>query len=226
MVDRPNRVDTARVRSAAVILAGGPRPAGITVLPRPLLPVGERAILDIVLRQLSSAGFLDVVITVAGRAPLVQAVFGDGAAHGLRIRYQLEHEPLALADTFLMMNGDVLTDLDHAVLLAAHRAAGSALTVATHERTVDVDYEIVHADGDAVTAYEAAPKLHHRVSMGVYAVEPAAMAHGTVADVPGLVRALIDAGEPVGQYLHAGRWLDIGRPDDYARAQQPELRAA
>jgi NDP-sugar pyrophosphorylase family protein len=214
------------MRSTAVILAGGPRPAGTSVLPRPLLPVGDRAILDIVLRQLRDAGFRDVVITVAGRAPLVQAVFGDGAALGLRIRYQLEHDPLELTDTFLMMNGDVLTDLDHTALLAAHRAAGSVLTVATHERALDVDYAIVHADGDSVTDYEIAPRLHHRVSMGVYAVEPAALAHGTVTDVPGLVGTLLAAGQPVGQHLHSGQWLDIGRPDDYARAQHRELLAA
>ncbi len=238
MVNSANVAILLRVSSTAVIITGGPRPAGTTVLPRPLLPVGDRAILDIVLRQLHRAGFRDVVVTVADRAPLVQAVFGDGAAHGLRISYQLEHEPLELLDTFLMMNGDVLTDIDHASLLAAHRAAGSLLTVATHDRVVDVDYGIVHADGEAVTAYESAPRLHHRASMGVHAVEPAAMAYGTAADVPGLVRTLLAAGEPVGAYVHAGHSLNIGRHDDYTRAQEhaatilprllgrPELHAA
>lgn len=225
----------------AVILAGG-RGSRLapytTVLPKPLLPVGDRAILDIVLRQLATAGFGDVTIAVGHLAHLVQAVLGDGSAHGLRIRYHLEAEPLGTAgplahidgleETFLTMNGDVLTDLDYGELVDAHRRAGNAMTIATHRRTVETDYGVLHTSGDggrtqAVVGYEEKPSLHFRVSMGVYVLEPAAVAHvprDVAFDVPDLVQALLAAGAPVGSFPHDGYWLDIGRHDDYERAQR------
>jgi NDP-sugar pyrophosphorylase family protein len=234
-------VDTAPVPSAAVILAGG-RGSRLapytTVLPKPLLPVGDRAILEVVLRQLRSAGFDEVVIAVGHLAHLVQAVLGDGSAHGVKIRYHVEDVPLGtagaltqisgLADAFLMMNGDVLTDLDYRRLLDAHREAGNMLTIATHERAVTDDYGILHTDGsrrtvEAVTGYEEKPTHHYRVSMGVYALEPAAIKYipdGEAFDLPDLVQALLAAGESVGSYAHDGYWLDIGRHDDYERAQR------
>ena len=227
--------------SKAVILAGG-RGSRLapytTVIPKPLLPVGDRAILEIVLAQLRAAGIDEVIIAVGHLAHLVQAVLGDGSRHGLRIRYHLEDEPLGTAgalavlggldDTFLMMNGDVLTDLDYRKLLAAHREAGNAMTIATHERDVATDYGVLHTDArvgatQAVVAYEEKPQLHYRVSMGVYALEPRAIAHvprGIAFDVPDLVQALLGASDPVGSYPHNGYWLDIGRHDDYERAQR------
>jgi len=225
----------------AVILAGGKgsRLAPYTtVLPKPLLPVGDRAILEVVLHQLRAAGFEDVVIAVGHLAHLVQAVLGDGRDHDLRIRYLVEDEPLGtagalagiegLTGTFLMMNGDVLTDLDYLALVDAHRAAGNAMTIATHEREVATDYGVLHTDGragatHAVVAYEEKPRLQYRVSMGVYVLEPAATAYvpsGVAFDVPDLVQALLRAGEPVGSYAHDGYWLDIGRHDDYERAER------
>lgn len=225
----------------AVILAGG-RGSRLapytTVLPKPLLPVGDRAILDIVLRQLGTAGFGEVTIAVGHLAHLVQAVLGDGSAHGLRIRYHLEGEPLGtagplahidgLTDTFLTMNGDVLTDLDYSALVEAHREAGNAMTIATQRRAVETDYGVLHTSGDSgrtqtVVGYEEKPALHFRVSMGVYVLEPAAVAHvprDVAFDVPDLVQALLAAGMPVGSLPHDGYWLDIGRHDDYERAQR------
>jgi NDP-sugar pyrophosphorylase family protein len=225
------------VPSKAVILAGG-RGSRLapytTVLPKPLLPVGDRAILEIVLRQLSNAGIEDVVIAVGHLAHLVQAVLGDGSNYGLRVTYHVEDEPLGTAgalarldgldDTFLMMNGDVLTDLDYRQLLTAHSEAGNAMTIATHERDVATDYGVLHTDArDAVVAYEEKPQLHYRVSMGVYVLEPAVIAHvppNLAFDVPDLVQALLAAGDPVGSCPHDGYWLDIGRHDDYERAQR------
>ena len=205
---------------AAVILAG--QEAGPTmVLPRPLLPVGDRAILDIVLRQLRASGFDEVVITAGPHAPLLRTVLGDGAGHGLNIRY-LSDGPLGgLTDTFLLMNGDAFTDLDYGRMVAAHRWAGNALTIATSVREVETDYGILHTDGGhAVTAYEHKPRLRHRVDMGVYAVEPAALDHaGAAFDGASLARTLLAAGERVGSYPHDGYWLDLGRRDDFEQAQ-------
>lgn len=222
----------------AVILAGGrgSRLAPYTaVLPKPLLPLGDRAIVDIVVGQLSARGWDEVIMSVGHLAHLVRAVLGDGSRHGVPIRYHEEDEPLGTAaplreiegldETFLTMNGDVLTSLDYDRLLDAHREAGNLLTIATHHRQVPTDYGVIHLDGGEptrrITAYEEKPVHAYMVSMGVYALEPAAVAHIPPAgpfDIPDLVRALLDAGEPVGALPHDGYWLDIGRPDDYERA--------
>jgi NDP-mannose synthase len=213
--------DTHCVPIAAVILADGQGAGPTMVLPRPLLPVGGRAILDIVLRQLRASGFDEVVITAGRHAPLLRTVLGDGSAHGLTIRY-LGDGPLGgLTDTFLLMNGDAFTDLDYGRMIIAHRCAGNALTIATSERDLQTDYGILHTDGHAVTAYEEKPRLRHRVDMGVYAVEPRALAHaGPAFDGASLARALLAAGERVGSYAHPGYWLDLGRRDDFEQAQQ------
>jgi NDP-sugar pyrophosphorylase family protein len=223
----------------AVILAGGKGTRLMpytTVLPKPLMPIGDRAILDVVVRQLHSHGFTRLTFAVGYLAHLVKAVFADGAEHGVRIDYHEEQQPLGTAgplaliddleETFLAMNGDVLTALDYRALLTTHREAGNALTVATHKRVVRTEYGVLHVDGrqgetDRVMGYEEKPELPYTVSMGVYVLEPRALAHiprGRRFDIPDLVLALLDAGEPVGSYLFDGYWLDVGRHDDYEQA--------
>jgi NDP-mannose synthase len=223
----------------AVILAGGKgtRLAPYTtVLPKPLMPIGDRAILDVVVRQLASHGYRRLTFAVGYLAHLVKAVFGDGSAWDVSIEYHEEEEPLGTAgplarvdgldQTFLAMNGDVLTTLDYAELFEVHQRAGNALTIATHYRTVRTEYGVLHVDGahgetGRVTGYEEKPELEYTVSMGVYVVEPAALAYippGTRFDIPDLVLAMIDGGEPVGSYLFDDYWLDIGRHDDYEQA--------
>ena len=219
----------------AVILAGGrgSRLAPYTmVLPKPLLPVGDRAILDVVVRQLHRTGFDELTIAVGHLAHLIAAVFGDGSGHGVRIEYHEEHTPRGTAgplatidgldETFLMLNGDVLTTLDFRDLVAAHRAAGNALTIATHRREVFIDYGVMHTDAShRLVAYEEKPTLAYTVSMGVYALEPGVRDYVPADrpfDLPDLVHALLAAGEPVGAYPYDGYWLDIGRHDDYEQA--------
>jgi NDP-mannose synthase len=223
----------------AVILAGGKgsRLAPYTaVIPKPLLPIGDRAILDLVLRQLRDFGFSDVTLAVGHLSHLIRAVIGDGSAHGMEIGYHEEDEPLGtvgplatiadLDEPFLVMNGDVLTSLDYGRLFAAHVESGNRLTVACHRRTVGIDYGVLHVgDGDGptrpITGFEEKPELGYTVSMGVYVFDPAALGHvdgSTYMDLPDLVLRLIAAGEPVGSYLFDGYWLDIGRHDDYEQA--------
>ena len=223
----------------AVILAGGrgTRLAPYTtVLPKPLMPIGDKAILDVVVRQLASHGYLRLTFAVGYLAHLIQAVFGDGSAWGVSIEYEEEEHPLGTAgplatiegldDTFLAMNGDVLTALDYGELFDVHRRAGNALTIATHRRTIRTEYGVLHVDGshgetERVTGYDEKPTLEYTVSMGVYVMEPAVLRHikpGERFDIPDLVLALLDAGEPVGSYLYDGYWLDIGRHDDYEQA--------
>jgi NDP-sugar pyrophosphorylase family protein len=224
----------------AVILAGGKgtRLAPYTtVLPKPLMPLGDRAILDVVVRQLARYGFTDQVFAVGYLAHLIKAVFGDGSEFGVSIDYCVEEQPLGTAgplsqiggldDTFLVMNGDVLTSLDYAQLYDVHRGAGHALTIATHRRTLRSEYGVLHLDGNEegatqrVTGYEEKPEIPYTVSMGIYILEPRALEHvpdGKHFDIPDLVLALLAAGEPVGSFLYDGYWLDIGRHDDYEQA--------
>jgi NDP-mannose synthase len=223
----------------AVILAGGKGSRlgpYTTVLPKPLLPVGDRAILDVVVNQLRDAGFDDLTLAVGYLSHLVRAVMGDGTTHGVRIRYHEETEPLGtvgalatiedLDDTFLVMNGDVLTALDYAGLVGIHRDSDNVLTIASHRRVVRTEYGVIHLDGTPgetrrVRDFEEKPELPYIVSMGVYVLEPRALQFiepGRRLDLPDLVTRLLGAGEQVGSYLYDGYWLDIGRHEDYEKA--------
>jgi len=221
----------------AVILAGGKgsRLAPYTaVIPKPLMPLGDRPILDVVLRQLASHGFGRVTIAVGYLAHLIQAVLGDGTEQGVEIDYHLETEPLGTAgplatisdhESLLAMNGDLLTDLDYGAFYAAHKASGNAMSVAVHRRTVTADYGVLDledADTDvvSVTGYHEKPETQITVSMGVYAIEPEALALVPAGrfDIPDLVLKLLDEGMGVGAYPFEGYWLDIGRHDDYDQA--------
>lgn len=223
----------------AVILAGGKGSRlgpYTTVLPKPLLPVGDRAILDVVVRQLEGYGFTDLTFAVGYLAHLIQAVFGDGSKHRVSIEYHEESVPLGTAgalasidgldDTFLAMNGDVLTAIDFENLYRVHREAGNIMTIATHRRVVQTDYGVIHEDGmigetHRVTGYTEKPEIPYTVSMGVYVFEPAVLEYierDTYLDLPDLVLRLLNANQQVAHYLYDGYWLDIGRHDDYEKA--------
>lgn len=223
----------------AVILAGGKGSRlspFTTVIPKPLLPIGDRAILELVVAQLRDLGFTDITLAVGYLAHLVRAVIGDGSQHGVRITYQEEREPLGtvgplattegLDSTFLVMNGDVLTALNYRELMDAHRAAGNVLTIASHRRIVHTDYGVLHLGEEAgetklVAGFEEKPEIPFTVSMGVYVMEPRALdliEPETPLDLPDLVERLLEAELPVGSYLYDGFWLDIGRHEDYERA--------
>jgi NDP-mannose synthase len=225
----------------AVILAGGrlkrllPYP---TVLPQPLLPIGDAPVLDVVLRQLAQHGFPHVTLAVGHLAHLIEAVFGDGSQLGVSLRYQREQRPMGtvgpltpmehLPDTFLVMNGDVLTALDYRALFEAHLRSESVLTIATHARTVRSEYGVLELDGRngatrRVTDFREKPEIDHSVSMGVYVMDRRICEYvpcDEPFDLPDLVWQLLAAGEPVGSYAYDGFWLDIGRHDDYVAATQ------
>jgi NDP-sugar pyrophosphorylase family protein len=220
----------------AVILAGGKgtRLAPYTtVFPKPLMPLGETPILEIVLHQLERHGFRDVTLAVGYLASLIEAYFGDGSALGLSLHYSREDEPLgtagplALVDgldaPFLVMNGDVLTTLDYGAFLDAHIASGVVATISTFRRTQTVDFGVIETDANGmVSGYFEKPTSEYLVSMGVNALSPAALelvSPGERLEVPELVLRLVAAGLPVRSLLFDGYWLDIGRHDDFARAQ-------
>jgi NDP-sugar pyrophosphorylase family protein len=222
-----------------VILAGGrgTRLAPYTsVLPKPLMPIGDRAILEIVLGQLHEHGFRDIVLSVGYLSHLIRAVLEHHSRPPISIRYVQEETPLGTAGplrlvggldhTFIVMNGDLLTTLDYSALLRAHRESGNMLTIATHRRTIKLDYGVLHLDGvngetRRVVAFEEKPEFASTVSMGIYVLEPMTLEFVPNAqsfDFPDLVHALLAAGHGVGSYEHEGLWFDIGRHDDYERA--------
>jgi NDP-sugar pyrophosphorylase family protein len=223
------------MRERAVILAGGLgsrlRPYTV-VLPKPLMPIGDFSILEVIIRQLRRSHIDHVTLAVSHQANIIQAVFGDGAQFGLRIDYSLETEPLStiaplllindLPETFLLMNGDVLTDLDFAAFLANHRDSGCTFTVSAARRTEHIDYGVLHVNnGDRLFGFEEKPKVDYLVSMGVYGVNREALNElpkGQRFGFDDLMRKLIDDGSPVGVRIHEGYWRDIGRPDDYLLA--------
>lgn len=219
----------------AIILAGGKgtrlRPY-TTVLPKPLMPIGDMPILEVVLRQLKAAGITHVTMAVGYLGELLQAFFGDGRRLGLRIDYSLEEKPLGtvgpltlingLSDTFVLMNGDVLTTLDYGELIRFHRDRGAAATIASYVRNVKVDFGVIETDGQGyLSDYIEKPTLDYRVSMGVYVFEPAVLAFlkpREYCDFPDLIKTLVADKRKVASYPFSGYWLDMGRPDDYARA--------
>jgi NDP-mannose synthase len=223
----------------AVILAGGrgTRLAPYTsVLPKPLMPVGDRAVLEIVVNQLRDHGFTDVTFCVGYLSHLIQAVFHHGGGHGVEISYVHEPEPLGTAaplrlveglkGTFLVMNGDVLTSLDYRKLVRHHQESGNVLTIAAQERKARLDYGVLHLDAtpssrNRVRFYEEKPELVSNVSMGIYVMEPEALQlipRNRTFDFPELVDELLRTDRPVGAYLFDSFWLDLGRHEDYETA--------
>ncbi|MEV6011018.1 sugar phosphate nucleotidyltransferase [Streptomyces sp. NPDC051976] len=220
----------------AVILAGGKgvrlRPY-TTALPKPLVPIGDsHAILEIVLRQLAGSGFRRCTLAIGHLGNIIRAYVGDGSQWGMEVDYVTEDSPLGtmgplltmlgqLPEHFLVMNGDVLTDLDFADVLHTHQGSGAPLTVSTYARTVSIDFGVLTTDEGEVVAFTEKPSVDYRVSMGVYGVSRNTLDRYT----PGLplgfdevVLDLLSAGNPPRAYDFDGYWLDIGRPDDYDRA--------
>ncbi|WP_199547935.1 sugar phosphate nucleotidyltransferase [Streptomyces sp. N35] len=220
----------------AVILAGGKgvrlRPY-TTALPKPLVPIGDQhAILEIVLRQLAAAGFTSCTVAIGHLGHIIRAYVGDGSQWGLRIDYAAEDSPLGtmgpllpmldqLPEHFLVMNGDILTDLDYGDVLHRHAASGAPLTVATYARKVAIDFGVLTTESGRIVSFAEKPSLDYRVSMGVYGLSRATLAGYTPGLPLGfdeLVLDLLAARRPPHAYEFSGYWLDIGRPDDYDRA--------
>lgn len=219
----------------SVILAGGKgaRLAPFTrIIPKPMMPIGDKAILEILLTQMCRAGVSDVVLTVGHLAGLMRAYFQDGSQLGLKITYSYEDEPLGTAgplanvpditETFMVSNGDVLTNLNLRELIDFHHANQAVATIASHQRQVKIDLGVIQMDGDhTIVGYLEKPKYDYFVSMGIYVFEPEVLEFipkGKYLDFPDLVLKLIEAKKKVVAYPFSGYWEDLGRPDDYERA--------
>lgn len=223
----------------AVMLAGG---KGVrlhpftVVFPKPLVPLGDLPIIEVLIQRLIAFGITDITLTLGHLAELIKAYFQHRPqlTAQARLRYVDEEEPTGTAgslasvegldQTFLVMNGDLLTDLDFDALVSFHRRHRAALTIAAHRRSVKIDLGVLECGDDyRVIGYNEKPELSYDVSMGIYVYEPRVLdliAPKTYLDFPDLVLKLIANGEKVCAMPCDCLWLDIGRPDDYARAQE------
>jgi NDP-mannose synthase len=226
-----------------VILAGGKgtRLAPYSVIfPKPLMPLGEMPILEFLLHQLRLNGISSVTIAVGHLSTLIMAYFGSGERVNLPIEYSHEQVPLGtagplslipgLTESFFVMNGDLLTDIDFNQMIQVHRERKAAATIGLYSRDVTIDLGVIETnESQQVLRYVEKPAFHYDVSMGIYVFEPLVLKYiptNQQFDLPDLIRALISADELVIGYKHEGYWLDIGRPDDYRRAQEdfPAMR--
>lgn len=226
----------------AIILAGGrgKRLAPHTaILPKPLIPIDDKPILEVVISQLAYYGFSNIVLAVGYQAELIEAYFGDGGKWGVEISYSKEEIPLGTAgpisliseldETFLLLNSDILTDLDFKTLVYYHKKKGGIATIALYHKQVKLELGIVEADDDGVISnYIEKPSLPYEVSMGIYAFEPNIKDYiKEKMDIPDLINLLISSNERIYGYRHKGIWLDIGNVTDHQEAvrlfsQNPE----
>ena len=220
----------------AVILAGGKgtRLAPYTtVFPKPLVPIGDMPILDIVVRQLYLYGFNDIVISVGYLAELIQAYFLNSSRDKWpNISFVKEEKPLGTAaalslidnldDTFLVMNGDILTTLNYAAFFRNHKESGAALSIAIRKKKVNIDLGVIQVDDDnQLLDYLEKPVEEFWVSMGIYCYEPHVVSYiepGVYLDFPTLVLRVKDNKEKINCYISDEYWMDIGRHEDYVDA--------
>ena len=221
----------------AVILAGGKgtRLGPYTaVFPKPLMPLGNHPILEVIICQLRSHGFTEIWLAVGHLSHLLRAYFGDGSRFGVSIQYSLEDQPLGTAgpltlipgldEPFLVMNGDVLTDLDYGHLYCHHLERGASVTVGMYSKEVKIDLGVLVVNSSSeVTNYVEKPTFNYPVSMGIYVISPEVLQllpKNKRFDLPDMVHLLLERKDKVAGFLFQGEWLDIGRPDDYARAAE------
>ncbi|MFI5363275.1 MAG: sugar phosphate nucleotidyltransferase [Elusimicrobiota bacterium] len=224
------------MRRQAVILAGGKgtrlRPFTAT-LPKPLVPVGDYPIIEVVLRQLKHFGFTDIIISTGHLAELIQAYCGDGRRWGVKIRYVREDKPLGtsgalklirgLQPRFLTINGDLLTTLDFGKLYEYHKANGADAAIAVCERSSKIDFGVIELDTqNRLRTYTEKPSQNYLISMGVNIFDRRVLRHiksGEALGIPELMLRIKAAGGKVVGFRNKADWLDIGRPEDYESVQ-------
>jgi NDP-mannose synthase len=227
-----------KIVSQAVIMAGGKgtrlHPYSAT-LPKPLMPLGDMPILELLLRRVKAAGVTDVILAVNHLGHLIEAYFGDGSNFGLRIRYGREDKPLGTAgalgniiddldETFFLTNGDLLTTLNLKAMAAHHMANNADASIGVFQREHKIDFGLIEFDAESrLSAYREKPTSTYHVSMGVYLLQREAVREHVAAkdylDMPNLLLKMEAANADLRCYRDDCVWLDIGRPDDFALAQ-------
>ncbi len=220
----------------AVIQAGGKgtrlRPYTL-VLPKPLMPVGDLPVIEMLLKWLRRNDVDTAYVTTGYLGHLLRNLCGDGSQWGMNIGYSEEPEPLGtvgalhlvrehLDDTFLMLNGDLVTDLDLRAFQAMHKERGGLVSVAVTEKVVKIDLGVIHSKAGVINRFEEKPVMKFKVSMGVYCMEPQVLdliPVGVPFGFDNLMHAMLARDMKVNVYEHHGMWMDIGRPEDFERAQ-------
>ena len=225
----------------AIILAGGKgtrlRPF-TAIFPKPLMPLGDSKpmpIMEVVVRQLARFGFQDVTVITGYLTEFIEAFFGDGRKFGTRINYKREVTPLGTAgglclverpkEPVLVLNGDILTTLNFAEMYKFHQQGGSAATIASYPREVRIDFGVLEfaSESHILTGYKEKPEFSFQVSMGLYVLSPRAwdfLKPGQPLQMPDLLETMRGSGEPIHCFKQPCYWLDIGRHDDYATANE------
>lgn len=233
----------------AVIMAGGKgtrlRPY-TSIFPKPLVPLGDMPVLELILRQLAYYGFKDVVLAVGHLSELIQAYFGDGSKLGVRLRYVQESKPLGtigplaliegLDESFLVMNGDVVSDVNYGELFAQHQRSGAEATLALYQKTTQIEFGVLDYEPDTlhITQFREKPVFIHPISMGIHVFQRSVLRHIVTEQLYGLDHLMADLLAPVASkqkentkvapdvnvkaYPFEGYWLDIGRHGDYQDA--------
>lgn len=219
----------------AIILAGGMgtrlRPYTV-VLPKPLMPIGQYPILEVIIRQLSKAGYSHITLAVNHQAEIIKAFFQDGAKWGIKIDYSFEEIPLGtmgplqlikdLPDNFLVMNGDILTDLNFANFYDQHVNSERMFSISSVLRKHKIDYGVLEADSNGfLVGMKEKPEVGYHVSMGVYMLSKKILNYipeNTSFGFDSLMQKMLEGNKKVSVVPFSGYWLDIGRPDDYAKA--------
>ncbi len=221
----------------AVIMAGGKgtrlHPYTL-VLPKPLMPVGGQPVIEILLMWLRRSGIEKCYISTGYLGHLIRALCGDGSQWGMQIDYSLETHPLGtigalkllkneLDSTFLVLNGDLITDLDLREFTRFHHEHGGAISIATTKKNIHTDLGVISHINSLMTEFKEKPTISHDVSMGIYCLEPSIL--NMIPDnVPfgfdSLMHQAMFLNMPVHIYKHDGLWMDIGREEDFLEAQK------
>ncbi len=221
----------------AVIQAGGKgmrlRPYTL-VLPKPMMPVGDQPVIEILLKWLRRNSIEEVYITTGHLAHLIKTFCGDGSQWDMKITFCEEPEPLGtvgslnllkqnLSEPFLMLNGDLITDLDLLAFRKSHEESGAPLSIATTAKKVNIDLGVLETENGRVTEFREKPILYFEVSMGVYIIEPSVLElipRGVPFGFDNLMKAMLEQNISVNTYRHEGKWMDIGRVEDFQTAQE------
>jgi dTDP-glucose pyrophosphorylase len=220
----------------AVIMAGGEgtrlRPLTEDT-PKPMLPVGDRPLLEHTIEQLKNSGIHSVNISTHYRSEKIREHFGDGRKFGVEINYISEDQPLGtagalgvmerVAEPLLVINGDILTKVDYRAMMAFHKGQGADLTVGVRQYDLEVPFGVIESDGPLVTGITEKPVTRLFVNAGIYLLEPdvvRSVPRGQPCEMTDLMQKLIEDKGTVVNFPIVEYWLDIGRPEDYERAQR------
>lgn len=220
----------------AVILAGGKgtrlRPLTYSI-PKPLLPVGQKPILEIIIERLRSNDFREIILAVEYKAELIKSYFGDGNGLDVNISYFQETgysgtagpikraQHLLNEKPFVTMNGDLLTDLNFSKMYQAHLDESSELTVATTTHTVTLPYGVINTQDDRIVSIREKPNVKFLINAGIYILSPSVLdviPEDVPFDMPDVIQTLIDQGREVRTYFIDGEWQDLGTLENYKRA--------